>query len=817
MPSLVNDARFSLRKLRRMPGYTVIAVATIGIAIGATTAIFSIVDNVLLRPLPYTDPSRLVFVESLSPDGNAMDMSPPDLLDYRNQSHSFTGLTPVQGGGSATLARPGLAAVRLNRARVGADFFSLLGVTPERGRGFVSGEDAASATAVVVLSDLAWRRYFGADPGIVGASITLSDVPYRVVGIAPPKFTYPDKPDVWIPAVWRSYEIGDHARGLHEMSAIGRLRPGATVASARRDIQAVATRIAHDFPRADAKIGAYLAPLDEHVVGDVRPALWSLLGAVALVLLIACANVANLSLVRGASRSTEIAVRTALGATRWQLIRQLVTESLLVSLAGAVIGVVLAAWAVDLVVSFGPHGLPRLSEIAVDGRMLAFAASLAVATGLLFGLLPAFHATRADVSPMLREGQRGSSAGGTTRTRSLLIVSEMALAMVLLVGAGLLIRSFERLTHVDPGFRPDHLYVFDVALSGKKYSDDAPSILYAEDVERRLAAVPGTEDVAVAADRPLDPDPTYGASTSFTVDGEPKPEPGREPESAVIPVSPSYFRTIGLALTSGRVFTDAENRIDDAPVIVVNEALVRRYFPHRNPIGTHLTYGFAHDTSAAATTPVTVRGEIVGVVHDSKQGSLSETVAPATYVPYNTLPLGATFLVRSHGPPAAVETAIAAQVRAVDPAVAVYELGSMGDAMAASTAQPLFYTLLLGAFALMALLLATLGIYGVIAYLVTERTRELGIRIALGATSRTVERLVVWRGLALALAGIAIGALGAIGATRGIQSLLFGVAPLDVPTFIAVGLVLAAVATLASWLPARRAARIDPVIAMRAD
>ncbi|HKV49777.1 MAG TPA: ABC transporter permease [Gemmatimonadaceae bacterium] len=817
MSSLVHDARFGLRKLRRMPGYTAIAVATIGIAIGATTAIFSIVDSVLLRPLPYRDPSRLVFVESVSPDGNAMTASPADLIDYRNLSHSFTGLTPVQGGGSSTLTRPGLPAVRLNRARVGADFFSLLGVAPERGRGFVSGEDSASATKVAVLSDLAWRRYFGGDPGVVGASITLSDVPYRVVGIAPPRFSYPSKPDVWIPAVWRRYEVGDQARGLHEMSAIGRLRPGATVASARRDIQAIAARIAHDFPNEDARIGAYLAPLADQLVGDVRPALWSLLGAVALVLLIACANVANLSLVRGASRSSEIAVRTALGAARWQLIRQLVTESLLVSLAGAVIGVILAAWAVDLVVSLGPHGLPRLSEIVVNGRMLAFAAALAVATGLLFGLLPAFHATRADVSPMLRERQRGSSGGGTTRTRSLLIISETALAMVLLVGAGLLIRSFERLTHVDPGFRADQLYVFDIALSGKTYNDDAPSIRYAEDVEQRLAALPGTEYVAVAAGRPLDPDPTYSVSTSFTVDGEPKPEKGREPESVVLPVSPSYFRTIGLGLVSGRAFTDAENRLDAAPVVVVNEALVRRYFPSQNPIGTHIAFDISHTPSASDTTTVTVRGEIVGIVRDTKQESLSETTAPATYVPYNTFPLGATFLVRSQGAPAAVERGIAAQVQAVDPNVAMYELGSMADAMAESTGQPLFYTLLLGAFALMALLLATLGIYGVIAYLVTERTRELGIRIALGATSRAVERLVVWRGLALALAGIATGALGAVGATRGIRSLLFGVAPLDVPTFVAVGLVLAAVAAAASWLPARRAARIDPVIAMRAE
>ncbi|HEX6808193.1 MAG TPA: ABC transporter permease [Gemmatimonadaceae bacterium] len=815
--SLTQDARFGLRKLLRMPGYTIIAVATIGIAIGATTAIFSIVDNVLLRPLPFADPSRLMFVESMSPEGLPMDMSPPDLDDYRAQSHSFTGMSPVQGGGSVTLGRPGLPAVRLNRARVGANFFSLLGIGFERGRGFVTGEDSAKAAKVVVLSDLAWRRWFGSNPSIVGASIRLNDDLYRVVGVAPPRFAYPQNPDVWIPAVWRGYERGDDARGLHEMSAIGRLTAGATVAGARADLQAIAARIAHDFPDRDARIGAYVAPLRDQLVGDVRPALWSLLGAVALVLLIACANVANLSLVRGAGRSTEIAVRTALGAPRWRLIRQLVTESLLVAFAGAVIGMLLAAWAVALVVSFGPHGLPRLTEITVNARLLAFAIGLAVATGILFGLLPALHATRGDVTPALRDGQRGSSHGGTSRTRSLLIVAEMALAMVLLVGAGLLIRSFERLTHVNPGFRPDHLYVFDIALTSKKYDDEMPTYQYADAVMQRLAAVPGTEQVAVAAGRPLDPDPTYSVSTSFTVDGEPKPEKGREPESALLPVSPSYFRTIGLTLERGRVFTGAENRLDAAPVVVVNETLAKRYFPNQNPIGTHITFGISHNTSAKDTTSVTVRGEIVGIVADTKQESLSEKAFPATYVPYNTFPLGVTFLVRSHGPPAAVEAAIAAQVRAVDPTVAMYELGSMGDAIAASASQPLFYTILLGAFALMALLLATLGIYGVIAFLVTERTRELGIRIALGATAATVVRLVVSRGLMLALGGIVLGGLGAVAATRAIQSLLFGVTPLDVSTFAAVAVVLGAVAAAASWIPARRASRIDPVIAMKAE
>ena len=459
-----------------------IAVATIGIAIGATTAIFSIVDSVLLRPLPYTDPSRLVFVESLFAAGNSMDMSPPDLIDYRNLSHSFTGLTAVQGGGSSTLRRPGLPGVRLNRARVGADFFSLLGVTPERGRGSHErrrrGERHQGRGALRPRVAALFRRRPRHRRHIDHAERCA--VPGRGHRAGP----------VHVPGQARRVDPcrvaqlrgrRPRARGARDVG-VARLRPGATVASARRDIQAVAARIAHDFPHADAKIGAYLAPLGEQLVGDVRPALWSLLGAVALVLLIACANVANLSLVRGASRSTEIAVRTALGAARWQLIRQLVTESLLISLAGALIGVLLAAWAVDLVVSFGPHGLPRLSEIAVNGGDARL-------RGIAGHCRTAFVRSAAGVSRDARRrvalaAPTGSAARarGTTRTRSLLIISETALAMMLLVGAGLLIRSFERLTHVDPGFRPDHLYVFDIALSGNKYNDDAPSILYADEV-----------------------------------------------------------------------------------------------------------------------------------------------------------------------------------------------------------------------------------------------------------------------------------------------------------------------------------------------
>jgi predicted permease len=816
MDLLLQDLRYAARKLANTPGFTVTALLTLAIAIGAVTAVFSIVDDVLLEPLPFPNSQRLVLLESTDHDGRPMPASPTDLMDYRDRTHSFTAVAAVDPGESVTLTRPGLSAVRLNEARVGASFFSLLGAPMSAGRGFAPGEDKPTAAKTVVLSTLAWQRYFGGDPRIVGSSITLDGSEYRVIGIARPTFTYPQNPDVWLPAVWHDFEIGDNARGFHSVSAVARLANDATIESARRDVQAVANQIAREFPRFDAKIGGYVQSFSEFLVGDVRRALWAMFGAVCFVLLIACANVANLFLVRADTRESEIAVRTALGAGKGRLVRQLLTESLLLSAVGAGLGFVLASWIVDAVVAFGPRALPRLAEVSVDTRALGFAALLAIATGLLFGIVPALHAARSDIAQMLRE--RGRTA---TRTRShvrrLLIALEMALAVVLLVGAGLLLRSFDRLVHVDAGFKPEHLVVFDVALAGPKYEQDAQLIRFADDVQRQLSALPGASGIAVAARRPLDPDPPFGATTAFFVDGEPKPEKGSEPVSELLPVSPSFFRTFGLQLVKGRVFVDAENRADAAPVIVINEALARRYFPNQNPIGKHLTYGLSHTTTPSPADSVRVRGEIVGIVRNMKVRSLSETPAPATYVAYNTLPLGATFAVQTSASPGLIGRAIREQLRNIDPNVAIFGLGTMDDALSQSVAQPRFYTILLGAFAGIALLLATLGVYGVIAYVVSQRTREFGIRIALGATSTTVAGSVLRSGLALSLIGVAVGVIVAVELTRVIQSMLFDVAALDPITFVAVPIVLGGAAVLASWLPARRAARVDPVIAMRAE
>lgn len=816
MEFLLQDLRHAARTLGRTPGFTVVALATLALAIGATTAVFSLVNGVLVNPLGFTRPERLLYVGTTDPRGAAMSVSPQDLQDYRDQTHSFTGMAAVDGGRSMSLDRAPAPAVRISAARVGASFFSLLGIGAQLGRTFAAGEDAPGAAKVVVLSAGAWQRYFGADPAIVGRPITLDGNPYQVVGIAPPRFTFPDAPDLWFPAAWRSWEIGDEARGLHSVHAIARLRDGATLASARRDLQSVAARIARDFPKYDAGVGATATPLRDQIVGDVERPLWSMLGAVVLVLLIACANVANLLIVRAGSRGPEVAVRTALGAGRHRLLQQFVTESMLLALAGAALGTLLASWIVGAVVALAPAGLPRIQEVTIDGRVLAFGALVAVLAGLAFGILPVLHLSRWDVASVLRSGARGNTSGGG-RTRSALVLAELALGTMLLVGAGLLIRSFERLTSVDPGFRADHVIVFDVALSGPKYQYDAATNAYTDEVQTRLAAIPGTERVAVTADRPFDPNTGFSASTSFTVDGEPRPAPGSEPESRVLPVSPSFFAAMGMTLIRGRTFTGAEDRVDAVPVVVINEALAQRYFPGQDPIGKHLTFGLSHTVTANPADSLRARGEIVGIVRTVQQSSLAAKPEPATYFPYHTLPFGPSFVVRTAADPASIEREIRRQVAAVDATMPIYGLETMDAALAESVSQPRFYTMLLTAFASVALLLTALGIYGVISYAVGQRTREFGIRIALGATTHDVTRLVVRRGAVLTVVGLAIGLLGAALATRVIRGLLFGVQPLDAASFVAACVVLGAVATLASWLPARRAARVDPVAAMRAE
>lgn len=816
MDTLLYDLRYAARKLRHSPGFTIVAVATLGVAIGATTAMFSIVNSVLLNALPFAEPSRLVYVQSTDSKGAPLPVSPQDLIDYRARSRSFTDLVAMDGGESINLSRAGAPALRVTGARVGATFFSTLRVRPALGRTFTPGEDEKAAPKVVVLAYDAWRRYFGSDPDVVGKSVAIDGESFRVIGVADPTLTLPGHPDLWIPAVWASYEIGDRARGQHSIAALGRLKPGVTVDAARRELSAVAAELGKEYPQHDAKVGAYVAPLADQVVGNVRRPLWSLLGAVAFVLLIACGNVANLQLARVASRESELAVRSALGAVRSRVLRQLIVESLLLSAAGAVIGALLAAWIVSGVTAFGPARLPRLAEIGIDGRVLAVTCAITALAGLFFGLVPAVSIARTDVARVLRDGARGSS-GGPARLRSTLIVAQLALTTVLLVGAGLLIRSFERLVNVDPGFRADHLIVFGAGVGGPAFQYDAQVNTFAANVLRRIQALPGVSNAAVVAARPLDANPTFGASAAYWDAAGPKPEPGHENVAAILPVSPSYFDVMKAPFVRGRAFTEGENRLDAAPVMVVNEALVRDYFKNENPIGRQIVFGISHNVTASPTDTVRVRGEIVGVVADERQNALSERTMPAAYVPFNTAPFATSFVVRTIIDPSSLARSVAATVGAVDRSVPVYELSTMDDAIGASVAQPRFYTALFGAFAAIALLLATLGIYGVIAYLVGQRTREFGIRLALGASSSDVARLVVGRGASLAIVGVALGAVGAVLLTRSIQALLFDTPAIDPFSFGAAALLMVGAALFAAWMPARRAARIDPAVAMRAE
>jgi putative ABC transport system permease protein len=813
METVIQELRYAARRLARTPAFSLIAVGTVALAIGASTAAFSFVNGVLLAPLGFSQPDRLVFLHGTDPRNGATMISPQDLMDAGSETHSFTAMAAVQSGQNRNLLRPNAPPLRINAARVGAEFFATLGTRAQIGRTFATGEDARAAAKVMVLSDGAWRRYFGADPGIVGKPVSLDGEQYVVVGVAPPRFAFPDNAELWYPAVWEDWEVGDANRDNHTVDAIARLRGGATLTSVQRDLSAVANRIAQAFPKADAGVGMVAVPIRQEILGDVEGPLWAMQGAVMFVLLIACANVANLLLVRAASRSSEMAVRTALGAGRRQLVVQPLAESALIAVGGAAIGTVIAMLVVHVLTAIGTLALPRAQDVVIDLRVLAFSAALAVVTGLGCGLVPALQVSGWDIARLLRSS-RGSGDAASGRARSVLVFTEVALGTVLLVGAGLLIRSFQRLAHVDPGFRADHLVVFDAALTGSTYDGDVSKNAFTDRVQTALAALPGVQSVAVAATRPFDPE-LFGPTTSFHVDGTPPAVPGTAPLSRLHPVSPGFFQTMGMSLARGRTFADEENRRDAVPVIVINQALADRYFPGQNPIGLHLTFGFWH--GGGGDSAVHARGEIIGVVRNASYASLRSQPEPATFLPYHRFPLGATFVVRTGLDPAGLEREIRRVVASVDPNVPTYEMGTMSAAVAQSVSQSRFYTELLTAFATIALLLAALGVYGVVSYVVNQQTRDFGIRLALGASSRDVANLVLRRGMFMILPGLVAGLAGALLLTRAIRGLLFGIEPLDRPTLALVCLVFGAVGAIASWLPARRAARVDPIIAMRSE
>jgi predicted permease len=785
-----------------------VAVVTLALGIGANTAIFSIVNGVLLRPLPYADPHRLVRLwpaEGTERHG----FSVLNFLDWREQAtRAFAGMAAASG---QTLNLTGEGEPeRLRGAEVTANMFDVLGTRAVVGRTFASGEDAGGAGRVAVLSTELWRRRFAGDPRVVGRSLMLNGEPTTVVGIVETGTGYPRTAELWIPFRFDSATTDPRNRGAQYLSAVARLKAGATVDQAKKETETVATRLAEQYPDVNLQItSSVVTPLHEQMVGDVRKALVALLGAVGLVLLIACANVANLMLVRATARETEVAVRAALGAGRGRILRQFLTESVVLSLAGAAAGVLLAWWLLRLVVRFGPEDIPRLADVALDGRALGVTALVAIGTGVLFGLVPALQSAAPDLARTLREGGRGvRSRAASARLRATLVVGELALAVMLLAGAGLMIRSFQQLLRVDLGFEPERVLTFQTTLPDAKY-DTIPKIralvsAYAE----RLRAIPGATETAVAMFAPVS-----GSSFIITIehiDGFPDPEAGKEEASSIRTVGPGFFRTLGIRLVRGRDFTD-QDRAGAPGVAIVNQAAVKKFFQGQDPLGRRIEIGWGIDGDR-------VGGEVVGVVADVREDGVAEEAQPILYFPFDqATPGGFTTIVKAAGSTAPVLSAARAALRELDPELPIYNVRTMEDRVAESVAQPRFYTVLLAGFAGVALLLAAVGIYGVMSYSVGQRTGEIGVRMALGARPGDVLRLVVRQGMTLAVVGLALGVAAALASGRVMSSMLFGVKPSDPATFVGVLLVLSAVALLACWLPARRAARVDPMAALRAS
>ena len=812
MTSLVREVRYAARRLRNAPSFTSVAVLTLALGIGATVAVFSIVYGVLLKPLPYADPGRLMLVTSAQ-KGQPSYMSPPDLADYRSMNRTLSGLAGI-GDETANLTRSGAVPLRLSLGRVNANFFDVLGVRAALGRTFAADADRQGAPKVIVLGYGTWRDDFAGDTTLIGKTITLDGDPWTVIGVAPSWLNYPRGAQGWVPLQLRAWEANPSSRGSHEFRGVGRLKDGVTAAQADQDLRDVAARLAAQYPESNTNFSAGVWPLQDRMVQGSRKALLTLLAAVGFVLLVACVNVANLILARGAAREGELAVRTALGAGRWDLVRQQLTESALLAGTGTAVGALLARWLVDAVVAYGPARLPRLNEIAVDGRVLLFAAGMAVLTAILFGLVPALHAARLNVSGALHASGRGSSGRrGAQRTRNTLVIVETALAVVLLVGAGLFLRSFARLVGVDPGFAPENVAAVSLSLPGLKYTKDHQVGAFADRLLAELRAQPGVTDAALGFGRPLTDEVS---NTAFEVRGEPPSTPTTRRIAYFRPISPTYFHLLGVPVLEGRAFTDVD-RADAPQVMIVNREFVRRYYHGRSPIGKYVVLGWGRDKSEWGADTL-AGGEIVGIVPDVTEQGPSVEPEPLAYVPFVQTPISdISVMVRSSVPLATALAETRAAVHAVDPDLPVYGETSLRDALAQSVAQPRFYVLLLSAFAGVALLLAALGIYGVVSHGVSTRLREIGIRIALGATRTRVMTLTLRQGIGLALTGIPMGLVAAFWLTRFVTALLFNPGAADAVAFVVAALVLLATAALASYLPARRAAAIDPAITMRAE
>ena len=814
--AMLQDIRYAARTLRRSPAFTIIAVLTLALGIGANTAIFSVVNGVLLRPLPYTEPERLVrlFTAFRGSGVERYSVSQPEFMDYKGLGHVFENAAAYTGAGLTLTGgcASGSSACEPERVRGIAatrDLFPVLGISPARGRNFEGEDGRQGREPVVIVTHELWQNRFGGDPGLLGRSLTLNGIARRVVGILPPDVDF-NRAEAFIPIFINPDSMT--GRASNYLSAVARLRPNITVEQAQRELNALTRRTNEQYANvypASMGYGATVLSMRDEMVGDVRPALLILLGAVGLVLLIACANVANLLLARGEARQREIAVRLALGASRGRILLQLLTESTVLALVGAVGGVLLAWWGMKSLLAVNPQAIPRLEEIRIDGTVGLVTLALAVLTGILFGLAPAMQMVRGELQSSLKEGSRGGSASGQRqRLGRALVIGEIALAVVVVIGAALLVRSFWTLRNADPGFRPENVLAVDLSVPSSRYDDQATTIFY-QQLVARMAALPGVRAAAAASDLP----PISGGNNwDITIAGRPLAPGEAAPSPQVRVVTREYFRTLSIAAARGRFF-GAEDSPSSAPVAVINETMARSLWPDADPVGQQVRF--------SKKLPWIT---IVGVARDVRSMGLSDPVPVEIYILHDQLPKVAGgseramyVVLRTAIDPLSLAPAARRAVREADPLIAIVGIRSMTQMVDLSVARPRFTMLLLGVFGTVAFTLAAIGIYGIMSYAVKRRAREIGIRMALGARPGDVLRLVVGQGMQLALIGLATGIAGALLATRLMGTLLYGVSATDPLTFAGIALLLAAVAFLASWLPARRAVLTDPTLALREE
>jgi putative ABC transport system permease protein len=794
MQTLWQDLRYGARLLLKKPGFTLIAVLTLALGIGANTAIFSVLNAVLLKPLPYREPEQLITARS--------NESTLDLEDLRAWNQSFSAIAGIN-------RRPmdytgGAEPLQVSAGLVTGSYFATLGVNAAMGRTINENDDKQGGTRVVVLGHEIWQQHFGGKPDVIGQTLPLSGNSYTVVGVMPAGFKSPrDDSGLWLP-LRVADPLGSAYRGVHYLHTYLRLKPGVTLSQAVAEMGLLDKRLAQAFPAENKNRRTVLIPLYERIVGPTRTALWVLFGAVGLVLLIACANFANLLLARGAAREQELVIRQAMGAGRGRLLRQLLTESALLACLGGAAGLLLAWWGVEALVALKPENLPRLESISLDGRVFGFALAVSLLTGIVFGLAPAWLATRLNVSAALKEGGRGAVSGARHRLRSALVVAELALALILLVGAGLLIKSFWQLRTIQPGFNPNNLLTMRVELPEARYREIEKQAQFRRTLLDSLNTVSGVQ-AALVSEVPLAGE---WLTHDFTREGW-QLKPGDEPDVHTRSIEGDYFRTMQIPLLAGRDFT-SQDKADAPQVGIVNQTLANRYFPNEDPIGKRVRW--ARDEQVNWIT-------IVGVAGDIKQFGLDIPEEPAVYTPYpqsgRAWKRWMVLTVRTQGEPARFADAVKQAVWKLDPQLPLTKVRSMSEVVALSLDERRFNLLLLGVFAAVALALAASGIYGVIAYAVTQRTHEIGVRMALGARTQDVLALIVKQGAKLALAGTGLGLIGALALTRWLRTLLFGVSVTDPATFAVIALLLLGVALLASYLPARRAAKVDPLVALR--